>query len=85
MSSVMVILCPNSVGHTAPKSVQISPYSVRMRENTDQKKMRIWTLFTQYHSYLERRCTSVALSGRKLLENGSEFSLEIWSLLKKVS
>ena len=38
MSSVMVILCPNSVGHTAPKSVQISPYSVRMRENTDQKK-----------------------------------------------
>ena len=25
----------------------ISPYSVRMRENTDQKKLRIWTLFTQ--------------------------------------
>ena len=25
----------------------ISPYSVRMRENTDQKKRRIWTLFTQ--------------------------------------
>ena len=24
----------------------ISPYSVRMRENTDQKKLRIWTLFT---------------------------------------
>ena len=23
----------------------ISPYSVRMRENTDQKKLRIWTLF----------------------------------------
>ena len=23
------------------------PYSVRMRENTDQKKLRIWTLFTQ--------------------------------------
>ena len=22
-------------------------YSVRMRENTDQKKLRIWTLFTQ--------------------------------------
>ena len=33
------------------KSVQIrsfsDPYSVRMRENTDQKKLRIWTLFTQ--------------------------------------
>ena len=25
----------------------ISPYSVRMRENTDQKKLPIWTLFTQ--------------------------------------
>ena len=25
----------------------ICPYSVRMRENTDQKKLRIWTLFTE--------------------------------------
>ena len=25
----------------------ISPYSVRTRENTDQKLLRIWTLFTQ--------------------------------------
>ena len=25
----------------------ISPYSVRMRENTNQKKLHIWTLFTQ--------------------------------------
>ena len=25
----------------------ISAYSTRMRENTDQKKLRIWTLFTQ--------------------------------------
>ena len=24
----------------------ISPYSVRMRENADQKKLRIWTLHT---------------------------------------
>ena len=24
-----------------------SPYSVRIQENTDQKKLRIWTLFTQ--------------------------------------
>ena len=28
----------------------ISPYSVRMRENTDQKKLRTWTLFTQCFS-----------------------------------
>ena len=26
----------------------ISPYSVRMRENTDQKKLHIWTLFMQW-------------------------------------
>ena len=26
----------------------ISPYSVRMRENTDQKKLCIWTLFTKW-------------------------------------
>ena len=27
-----------------------SPYSVRIRENMDQKKLRIWTLFTQCKS-----------------------------------
>ena len=29
----------------------ISPFSVRMRENTDQQKLRIWTLFTQCFSF----------------------------------
>ena len=28
------------------KCLRISPYSVQMQENTDQKKLRIWTLFT---------------------------------------
>ena len=28
-------------------SLNVSPYSVQMREDTDQKKLRIWTLFTQ--------------------------------------
>ena len=27
-----------------------SPYSVQIQENTDQKKLRIWTLFTQWLS-----------------------------------
>ena len=27
---------------------RIFPYSVRMQENTDQKKLRIWTIFTQW-------------------------------------
>ena len=30
-----------------PTFSSISPYSIRMWENTDQKKLRIWTLFTQ--------------------------------------
>ena len=33
------------------KVLRISPYLVRMRENTDQKKLRIWTLFTQCKLY----------------------------------
>ena len=27
--------------------LHISPYLVQMRENTDQKKLRIWTFFAQ--------------------------------------
>ena len=36
----------------------ISPYSVRMRENTNQKKLRIWTHFTQWETYRELCQTS---------------------------
>ena len=32
-----------------------SPYSVQIRENTDQKKLRIWTLFTQWGNCKLRR------------------------------
>ena len=32
--------------------LHISLYSVRMRENTEQKKFRIWTLFTQWEMIL---------------------------------
>ena len=33
----------------------IFPYSVQIREGTDQKKLRIWTLFTQCVSSTLRR------------------------------
>ena len=33
--------------------VRIFSYSDWIRENTDQKKLRIWTLFTQYQFYNE--------------------------------
>ena len=36
--------CPN----TEFILVRIFPYSVRQRENTNQRKLRIWTLFTQW-------------------------------------
>ena len=35
-------------GLNTERYLRITPYSVRMRENTDQKKLRIWTLFTQW-------------------------------------
>ena len=36
--------CPNT---EFLDTISISPYSVRMRENTDQKNLCIMTLFTQ--------------------------------------
>ena len=36
--------CPNAEFYL----VRILPYEVRIRENTDQKKFRIWTLLTQH-------------------------------------
>ena len=39
-----------------------SPYSVRVRENTDQRKLGIWTLFTQW---------------RFLMKNYAKFALHI--------
>ena len=41
--------------HTEVFLVRIFPYSVRIRENTDQKKLRFWTLFTQYILLLQER------------------------------
>ena len=37
------------------KILRISPYSVQMRKNTDQEKLRIWTLFTQWNRGPETR------------------------------
>ena len=39
--------CMKSVQIRSFLLVRIFPYSVQMRENTDQEKFRIWTLFTQ--------------------------------------
>ena len=55
----------------------ISPYSVRMRENTDQKKLRIWTPFTQWVSliwYLKILHWKISAKSH---------TLEIWSRTKQ--
>ena len=47
------------------------PYSVRMRENTDQKKLRIWTLFTQCvakHYFAKRSTLDVCQSSEYVFE-----------------
>ena len=38
-----------------------SPYSAQIKENTDQKKLRIWTLFTQCLLLLEEWGAVVAI------------------------
>ena len=34
--------------------VRIFPYSVQIRKNTDQKKLHIWTLFSQWYKNIEK-------------------------------
>ena len=41
--------------------LRICPYSVRIRENTDQKKLRIWTLFT--HCMLMKKSALKSIHG----------------------
>ena len=58
----------------------ISTYSVRMRENTDLKKLRIWTLFTQWLLYWKIRV-------RKNLKPWNHFTFKHFAdqnILKKI-
>ena len=47
--------------------LRISLYSVRMRENTDQEKLCIWTLFKQWQYCFYQREKSFPLAGMKNL------------------
>ena len=51
-------LCNHSHCVESVQILRISPYSVRMRENTDQKILRIRTLFTQWVLSTEIRYSS---------------------------
>ena len=41
--------------------LRIFPYSVQMQENTDQKKLCIWTLFTQWKLLLNLKLDHLTL------------------------
>ena len=61
--------------------LRISPYSVRMPENTEQKKLRIWTLFTQWKTNVS--CSFIhKVSFKKTCSERKEFFLEKLSLLQ---
>ena len=49
--------------------VRIFLYSIRIQENTDQKKLRIWTLFTQC---LSKKRIKLLLQAQKYVENVGE-------------
>ena len=56
----------------------LSPCSVRMRENTDQKKLRIWTLFTKwkgkvYHPYGNFKKDDITKAWRSILPTFFKF------------
>ena len=48
--------------------LHISLYPVRMRENTDQKKLRIWTIFTQCGNRIEVGWMDVNCTGSCFLK-----------------
>ena len=56
MTKVVNVTCKKNVKTTQKLSISIfkrtsiSPYSVRMRENADQKNIQIRTLFTQWEA-----------------------------------
>ena len=62
--------------------VRIFTYSVRIRENTDQKKPRIWTLFTQCMSYMGPKIWGLLPKEMKQVTNLKEFKvkIKIWKL-----
>ena len=54
------------------KSVQMRIFLVRIRENTDQKKLRIWTLFTQCGlkwMNVEEKPNLLSVDTNKILKN----------------
>ena len=57
--------------------LRISPYSVRMPKNTDQKKLRIWKLFTQWKLLTESRF-SLFPTSKDILKTNKETDQSVW-------
>ena len=79
--------CPN----TEFFLVRIFMYSVRVQENTDQRKVRIWTLFTQWNYVKERNhCISLLKKTKKEYYSSSDKknicdSKTFWKIAKSMS
>ena len=58
--------CPN----TEFFLVRIFLYSVRIQENTDQKKLRIWTLFTQWELFRAASLIKIVTNYKLSNKNG---------------
>ena len=71
--------CPN----TEFSLVRIFPYSFRIRKSTDQKKVRIWTLFTQW-VICEFQQTQPRKSSVILLKGFAEFTSLRYCLLREI-
>ena len=54
----------------------VSPYSVRMRENTDQKKLHIWTLHAVIMSKMNKQCL-------RIVSKVMTYSLALCTLFRK--
>ena len=63
----------------------VSPYSPRMRENTDQKKLRIWTLFAQckfnHIPFHDLQCRKKIMVKSKDIRQGLVYWISSFALL----
>ena len=64
----------------------ISPYSARMRENTDQKKLRICTLFTQWiFSNDKKQCMFAKITTCEIWKSSSGIFVFLLKTLPKTA
>ena len=74
MRKTMKWCLPVTLREKCPNTESKSPYLVQIQKNTDQKKLRIWTLFTQ--------CKLVQVASSNIIQDLLEKTI---GLLKYIS